>query len=218
MTETSSTANAVTRLRDALGAGDRDAVARGLQQLPVAIGLDGSQPRIAVVGERRQLPVFLDMASWQAFGLPGEPLLLPHAKLLPLLEALAHVDDVLVDPALPTALQIPRDDLVQLLSAAPTRAGDTTGFDQDEALAADARAALAAAGLGGTTTAWAVQRRTAEGSTPAIVVADGVEGAVLASIGEALQRAQLPRELELVELDAEWTRTAREGWAAVAVA
>lgn len=218
MTDTSSTENAVTRLREALSAGDRGAVAQGLRQVPVAIGLDGAQPRIAVEGERRLLPLFLDMDSWRAFGLPGDPLLLPHAKLLALLEALTHVDDVLVDPALPSAMQIPRTDLVQLLSAAPSTAVDTTGFDQDAALATDARAALASAGLTGSATAWAVRRRTAAGTTPAIAVADGVDDAVVASIGAALGRAELPRDLELVRLDPEWTRTAREGWAAVAVA
>lgn len=218
MSHMNSTANKVSRLRNALGSGDRNAVARGLQQLPVAIGLDGSHPRIAVVGERRQLPVFLDVESWRAFGLPGEPLLLPHAKLLALLEALTHVDDVLIDPALPTALRIPRADLARLLDPAPGRAMDTTGFDPDETLAIHARAALAAAGFMGSATAWAVQRRTADGSTPAIVVAKGVEDAVLASIHEALRRATLPRDLELAELDEDWTRTARERWSAVAVA
>ena len=128
MSKMSSKPNELTRLRDALGSGDRDAVARGLQRLPVAVGLDGSLPCIAAVGERRQLPIFLDMESWRTFGLPGEPLLMGHAKLLALLEALAHVDDVLVDPALPTALQIPRTDLVQLLRTPPAPAVAKTGF------------------------------------------------------------------------------------------
>lgn len=218
MTEMSPAAmDAVARLRDGLHRGDTAAVALGLQQVPVAIALDGEQPRIAVDGDRRVLPVFLDMDSWRAFGLPGDPQLVRHPALLALLEALAHVDDLVIDPALPSAIRVPRADVVQLLGGADAVA-ETAGFDQDVQLAASARPALQAAGLRGTATAWAVQRVTAAGSTPAIAVADSADDATLTSIATALRGADLPRDLELVQLDATWTRTARDEWATVAVA
>ena len=61
-------------------------------------------------------------------------------------------------------------------------------------------------------------RVTAAGSSPAIAVADGVDDATLTSIATALGGADLPRDLELVQLDTAWTRTARDAWARVAVA
>lgn len=107
--------DAVARLREGLHRGDIAAVALGLQQVPVAIAVDGGQPRVALDGALRVLPVFLDMDSWRAFGLPGDPQLLTHRTLLPLLEALAHVDDIVIDPALPSAIRVPRTDVVQML-------------------------------------------------------------------------------------------------------
>jgi hypothetical protein len=109
--------DAVALVRAGLAAGDEVAVVLGLRRTWIAIPVDGAQPRIAVDGDRRLLPVFLDMASWRAFGLEGDPMLLSHGKLLALLQALTHVDGVLIDPALPTAVQIPRADLVRLLTA-----------------------------------------------------------------------------------------------------
>ncbi len=210
--------DAVARLREGLHSGDTAAVALGLQQVPIAIAVDDGQPRVAVDGDRRVLPVFLDIDSWRAFGLPGDPQLLRDAALLALLEALAHVDDLVIDPALPSAIRVPRTDVVQLLGGTTDAAAETAGFDQDAQLAASARSVLQAAGHRGTATAWAVQRVTAAGSTPAIAVADGADDATLESIASALGRADLPRDLELVQLDAAWTRTARDAWAGVAVA
>ncbi|WP_306233753.1 hypothetical protein [Agrococcus beijingensis] len=109
--------DAVALVRAGLTAGDEVAVVLGLRRTSVAIPVDGAQPRIAVDGDRRLLPVFLDMASWRAFGLEGEPMLLSHEMLLSLLQAMTHVDGVLIDPALPSAMQIPRTDLVRLLTA-----------------------------------------------------------------------------------------------------
>lgn len=212
-----SAADPIERLRTGLRDGDPDAVALVLRQIPVAIAVDGGQPRIALDGELRLLPVFLDMDSWRAFGLEGDPQLLQPEQLSQLLEALSHVDEVLIDPALPSAMRIPRVDLVQLLGGT-SGAPETTGFDQDAQLAGRARPVLEAAGLGGSASAWAVQRRSPTGSTPAVAVADGVDDDVLASIAAALGGADLPRDLELVQLDASWTRTAREAWAEVAVA
>lgn len=111
--------DAVARLREGLHRGDAAAVALGLQQVPVAIAVDGGQPRVALDGALRVLPVFLDMDSWRAFGLPGDPQLLTHRTLLPLLEALAHVDDIVIDPALPSAIRVPRTDVVQMLGGEP---------------------------------------------------------------------------------------------------
>lgn len=210
-------ADPIALLRAGLRDGDPDAVALGLRQIPVGIAVDGGQPRVALDGERRLLPVFLDLDSWRAFGIEGDPQLLQPGQLAALLEALTHVDEVLVDPALPSAMRIPRVDVVQLLGGS-TPASGTIGFDQDAQLARRARAALDAAGLGGSERAWAVQRRSAAGSTPAVAVADGVGDDVLASIADALGRADLPRDLELVQLDADWTRTARDAWAEAAVA
>lgn len=210
--------DAVARLRNGLRAGDTAAVALGLQQVPVAIAVDGGQPRVAVDGDRRVLPVFLDMDSWRAFGLPGEPQLLTRPTLLALLQALAHVDDLVIDPALPSAIRVPCADIVQLLGGHSDEASPTMGFDQDAQLAASARPALQAAGHHGTVTAWAVRRVTATGSTPAIAVADGIDDDVLTSIAAALGRAELPPDLELVQLDEAWTRTARDEWSGVAVA
>lgn len=134
MSDTSSGPHdAVAELRAALRATDRVAIARGLQRVPVAIGLDGAQPRIAIDGTRRLLPVFLDMDSWTTFALPGKPLLLDAEKLLALLEALTHVDDVLVDPALASAMRLPRVDLVQLLSSTPGAGAEPANSDQDQA-------------------------------------------------------------------------------------
>lgn len=219
MTDTSATApDPIAALRAALAAGDRAAVAAGLRQVPVAIGVDGSQPRVAIEGESRLLPIFLDMASWRAFGLPGEPLLLPHAKLADLLAALEHVDDVLVDPALPSAMRIPRADLADLLASSDGSRARADGFDPDAALADRARAALATESHPGAARAWAVQRVTADARTPTIAVAHGVADAEIAAIASALGRADLPRELELVQLDEAWTRTARDAWSQAAVA
>ncbi|MGM1030718.1 MAG: hypothetical protein ACQEWM_12740 [Actinomycetota bacterium] len=215
--------DAVARLRAGLHSGDTAAVALGLQQVPVAIAVDAGQPRVAADGDLRVLPVFLDMESWRAFGLPGDPQLLTPEALRPLLEALPHIDDIVIDPALPSAIRVPRTDVVQLLggkdAADETDASDeTAGFDPDVQLAVSARTALLAAGHAGMHSAWAVQRVTAAGTTPAIAVADTVEDVVLGAIADALANAGLPLELELVQLDEAWTRTARDEWAEVAVA
>lgn len=210
-------ADPIALLRAGLRDGDPEAVALGLRQIPIGIPVDDGQPRIALDGERRLLPVFLDLASWRAFGLEGDPQLLQPGQLSALLQALTHVDEVLIDPALPSAMRIPRAEVVQLLGGS-TAAAETIGFEQDAQLAGQARPLLHAAGHGGGSSAWAVRRRSPEGSTPAVAVADGVDDEVLASIAAALGRADLPRDLELVQLDASWTRTAREQWGDVAVA
>lgn len=59
---------------------------------------------------------------------------------------------------------------------------------------------------------WAFSRLTAGGSVPTIALAAGLDDADLESITAALRRADLPRDLEALVLDADQTRTADTTW------
>lgn len=203
----------IARLRDAIRDGDIATTAEQLRRIPIGIAADGAQPRVIDDDGSRLLPVFLDAASWQAFGLDGQPALLEPDRLRDLLAAATHVDAVLVDPALPTATRIPRTDLLALLAS--TNTTDADALHPDPALAAR----VAAPSTPTIAAAWGVRRTVDQHSTPAIAVAADASDDAVARLIAALRRdASLPRDLELVELDEATTTRARIEWTSAIVA
>lgn len=213
----------VLDLRRALSESDQRAAAELLPRVRVALAVSDDQPRVAVDGDRRLLPAFLSMASWEAFGSTDEVRLLDPGQLLTVLDALV-VDAVLFDPALPTAVAVPVSDVKALLRGefggedGASRVAGRLQFAPDPAWTQQVRTVLSGLGSVGER-AWAVQRVSTAGATPTVAVSAQASEADVRGLIAALQAAEgLPPSLEVIQLDEAATQKAETDWAATRVA
>jgi hypothetical protein len=213
----------VLDLRRALAQRDHRAAAELLPRIRVALAVADDQPRVARDGDRRLLPVFLSMASWEAFDSTDDVRLLEPVQLLTLLEQLP-VDAVLFDPALPDAVEVPTADVMALLRGefpgedGTSRVAGRMQFAPDPAWTQQVREVLSGLGVIGEQ-AWAVQRVSSAGTTPTVAVSSRADDAELQDLIAALQGADgLPASLEVIRLDDAATEQAEAGWEATRVA
>lgn len=207
----------VDELRHALTSKDVVAAARHMASVHLAVPVREGRVGTVHVAEGLALPVFLSWDSWQAFGSDGEVLALEPAAFLRVLDSVAP-DVVLFDPALTSAIVLPTGDVADLLRGqfrdeqGSLRIAGVQGATADEALRAGVREALRRSGVVvDVDRLWALRRATGAGFVPTVAVAH--EDAPHAPrIAEAIQGADLPRDLELTVLDDQTTRTADEDW------
>ena len=207
----------VIDLRAALHRRDAAAASELLRVVPVAVAVTDGQPLVGLI-DGRVLPVFLSFDSWEAFGSTDEVRPLPTADFLAVLEH-AAVDAILVDPAMPTAIEIPTEDVTALLRGAVPEEGGSSRILGD--LHARTDAALrdrVAKQLAGDlsppllTRLWAFSRVIPGGSVPTIALAAGLDDADVQRAFLALHNADLPPNLEALVLDDDQTRTADQTW------
>src|SRR3954462_15573416 len=96
----------VLDLRAALAERDAARAAGLLSRINVAVAARDGDVRVVRSGAEEVLPVFLSMASWDAFRSDDEPRLLSPSELDAVLASVG-VATVLFDPALPSAIAVP---------------------------------------------------------------------------------------------------------------
>lgn len=209
----------VDELRRALVSKDVVAAAHHMGAVHLAVPVRDGAVATVRVAEGSGLPVFLSWDSWEAFDSDAEVRALEPGDFLRMLESVAP-DVVIVDPALTSAMVLPAGDVAELLrgqfrdATGSLRIAGVQGASADDALRIGVRDALRRSGATvGVDRVWVLRRPAGAGSVPTVAVAhDDAPGAPM--IADALQGADLPRDLELIVLDEQTTRTAGEDWGA----
>ncbi|AWB93600.1 SseB family protein [Aeromicrobium chenweiae] len=208
----------VVDLRAALLRQDAAAASDLLRRVPLAVAVAEGQARVGLADGRRVLPVFLSLESWKAFGSTDEVRPLPAADFAEVVRLLA-VDSILFDPALPTAIEIPVDDVVAMLrGVVPGTEGESRILGDLHAQADVALRDRVAEQISDSLPSkllgriWAFSRLAPAGSVPVVALAAGIDDADLQRVAAALRASDLPQELEALILDEKQTRLADENW------
>lgn len=224
MSETSGT-DPVADLRAALAGRDAWAVTTLLATVPIGVLVSGEQALVGSDDRGTVLPVFLSSDSVDAFtaaqGQESGELRLLRAKELHALLVGLEVDQVVFDPALPSAMRVPGAEVREMLQGEYVDADGQRRIAGDVSFAPDPslRQVLASAAgqqlvadLG--TRAWATTRTSRGIDAPSLALAADVPAADIERLLDVLRQAQLPwPNLEVTQLDAEQTAAAQEQWA-----
>ena len=234
MTSTDET-DPVEALREALATHDGETVATLLASVPVGVLVREDQALVGRDERGTVLPVFLGSDSLDAFtqaqgGDAGHVRLLRPRELHALLVGLG-VDQVVFDPSLESPTRVPGAEVRRLLQgeyadqAGQRRLVAQVSLEPDAGLAEVLAAALAGDGQGRELVdaleghAWGLTRTSRGIDTPSLALSSDVPDDAVDAVLIQLRGADLPwPDLEVTQLDEEQTASAREHWAAGALA